>query len=154
MNSPSIELPKELAPQKKSLEMHCNQIAKLSSHLVKCNGTLALAGSYQETTDLAWWAENAQLINLSGKLLGVAHAGLIVFWAGATNLFLVTHFVIERPMYEQRLIWVGSGGKVLYAFPYFVCKVCSWVLVVFIIHLHVSSVTITISESYTCYNTY
>ncbi|KAG8391166.1 hypothetical protein BUALT_Bualt01G0159500 [Buddleja alternifolia] len=41
-----------------------------------------------------------------GKLLGahVAHAGLIVFWAGAMNLFEVAHFVPEKPMYEQGLI--------------------------------------------------
>uniref|UniRef100_A0A1Y3BUA0 Photosystem II 44 kDa chlorophyll apoprotein n=1 Tax=Helianthus annuus TaxID=4232 RepID=A0A1Y3BUA0_HELAN len=70
------------------------------------NGTLALAGRDQETTGFAWWAGNARLINLSGKLLGahVAHAGLIVFWAGAMNLFEVAHFVPEKPMYEQGLI--------------------------------------------------
>ena len=34
-----------------------------------------------ESTGFAWWAGNARLINLSGKLLGahVAHSGLMVF---------------------------------------------------------------------------
>uniref|UniRef100_A0A803M6L1 Photosystem II D2 protein n=1 Tax=Chenopodium quinoa TaxID=63459 RepID=A0A803M6L1_CHEQI len=58
------------------------------------------AGRDQETTGFAWWAGNARLINLSGKLLGahVAHAGLIVFWAGAMNLFEVADFVPEKPI--------------------------------------------------------
>ena len=44
------------------------------------NGTLALTGRDQETTDFTWWGGNARLINLSCKLLGahVTHAGLIV----------------------------------------------------------------------------
>ncbi|KAL0647712.1 hypothetical protein Bca4012_046003 [Brassica carinata] len=83
------------------------------------NGTLALAGRDQETTGFAWWAGNARLINLSGKLLGahVAHAGLIVFRAGAMNLFEVAHFVPEKPMYEQGLLLLphlatlGWGNK-------------------------------------------
>ncbi|GJV17613.1 photosystem II CP43 chlorophyll apoprotein [Tanacetum coccineum] len=99
------------------------------------NGTFALVGRDQETTSFAWWAENALLINLSGKLLGahVAHGGLIVFWAGAMNLFEVAHFVPEKPMYEQGLIllphlatlgWgVGPGGEVIDTFPYFVSGV-------------------------------
>ena len=70
------------------------------------NSTLVVGGRDQESTGFAWWSGNARLINLSGKLLGahVAHAGLIVFWAGAMNLFEVAHFVPEKPMYEQGLI--------------------------------------------------
>ncbi|KAK9012019.1 hypothetical protein V6N11_040089 [Hibiscus sabdariffa] len=64
------------------------------------DGALALAGRDQETTGFAWWAGNARLINLSGKL---AHAGLIVFWAEAMNLFEVAHFVQKNPLTHYRL---------------------------------------------------
>ncbi|TYG89919.1 hypothetical protein ES288_A12G140400v1 [Gossypium darwinii] len=77
------------------------------------NETLALAGRDQEATGFAWWAGNARLINLSGKLLGahMAHARLIVFWAGAINLFEVAH------------LGVGLGGDIIDTFPYFVSGV-------------------------------
>ena len=98
------------------------------------NGSLSIGGRDQESTGFAWWAGNARLINLSGKLLGahVAHAGLIVFWAGAINLFEVGHFVPEKPIYEQGLILiphlarlgygVGPGGRSSRYFPLF----CFW----------------------------
>ncbi len=41
----------------------------------------------QKSVSIPWWSGNARLTELSGRLLGahVAHAGLMVLWAGATN---------------------------------------------------------------------
>ena len=91
----------------------------------------SIAGRDIESTGFAWWSGNARLINVSGKLLGahVAHAGLMVFWAGAMILFEVSHFVPEKPLYEQGFICmqhlatlgygIGPGGEILSTVPYF-----------------------------------
>ena len=88
-----------------------------------------------ESTGFAWWSGNARLINVSGKLLGahVAHAGVMVFWCGAMTLFEVSHYIPEKPLYEQGCIllqhlatlgWgVGPGGEILNTYPYFVVGV-------------------------------
>ena len=104
--------------------------------LLAGDASLALmtAGT-QAATGFAWWAGNARLISFSGSLLGahVAHAALIVFWAGAMTLFEVSHLDTSLPFYEQGFIllphiaslgWgVRVAGAVYDVFPFFVVGV-------------------------------
>jgi photosystem II CP43 chlorophyll apoprotein len=83
----------------------------------------------------AWWSGNARFISLSGKFLGahIAHASLIVFWAGSMTLFELSHFTVEKPLYEQGFILlphmatlaysVLPGGEVSDIYTYFVIGV-------------------------------
>ena len=78
-----------------------------------------------------WWSGNGRFISLSGKFLGahIAHTGLIIFWAGSMSLFEVSHFIKEKPIYEQGFILlphlaslsfgVGPGGDIISTYDFF-----------------------------------
>jgi len=83
----------------------------------------------------SWWSGNARFIELSGKFVGahVAHAALIMFWSGSMTCFELSHFVTEKPLYEQGFILlphlatlafsVGPGGEITDVYSYFVIGV-------------------------------
>lgn len=93
-----------------------------------------MTGATQERTltkNLDWLAGNARLIDRSNRLLGahVAHAGLIMFWTGATTLSEIANYIPGIPLGEQgflllpnlaRLGWgIGAGGEIVDVYPYF-----------------------------------
>ncbi|QOV21132.1 chlorophyll a/b binding light-harvesting protein [Anabaenopsis elenkinii] len=94
--------------------------------------TISTERTLAADTNLSWLVGNARLIDLSGQLLGahVAHAGLIMFWAGITTISEVIRFLPGVPMYEQGMTllphlatlgWgVSRGGEVVDTYPYFV----------------------------------
>jgi len=97
---------------------------------VSCGTLRTLLGS-----SYSWWSGNARLIELSGKYLGahVAHAALIMFWCGSMTLFELSHFVYNKPLFEQGFILlphlgtlafsVGVGGEIIDVYSYLVIGV-------------------------------
>ncbi|NET36813.1 MAG: chlorophyll a/b binding light-harvesting protein [Cyanothece sp. SIO1E1] len=95
-----------------------------------------MTATVSRTPETGFWLQgNARLLNLSGSLLGahLAHAGLIMFWAGTTTINEVSRLVPEQPLAEQKLLllphlaslgWgVGSGGVVVDTDSYFIIGV-------------------------------
>ena len=78
---------------------------------------------------------NARLINVSGQLLGahLAHAGLMMFWAGSTAIAEVSQFDPSQTIADQSLVVIphlatlGFGmsgdGMAIDPYPYFVIGV-------------------------------
>ena len=79
-----------------------------------------------------WLIGNARLVSFSGLLLGahLAHAALIMLWAGSFTLLEVTQLQPELPLGAQKLTllphlallgWgIGDGGVVIDPYPYIV----------------------------------
>ena len=92
----------------------------------------------------SWWSGNARFIKLSGKFLGahLVHTALIIFWSGWMALFELSHFVPEKPLYEQGFILlphlatlalcIGPGGEITDIYSYFLSSalhlICSPIL--------------------------
>jgi photosystem II CP43 chlorophyll apoprotein len=73
--------------------------------------------------------------DLSGKYLGahLAHSSLIMLWCGAMTMFEISHYVPEKPLYDQGFILlqhlsslgisVSSTGEITDVYSFFVIAV-------------------------------
>lgn len=64
------------------------------------------ANSSLKPRDFSWLQGNARFINRTELLLGahLAHAGLIMFWAGSFTLLEISRYVADVPMADQGLL--------------------------------------------------
>jgi photosystem II CP43 chlorophyll apoprotein len=128
-----LQLRKHIGITKLKSEMRCR-----SPHLGKDgnSGGISMTISLQRTIvadqpQLSWLVGNARTIHLSGQLLGahIAHAGLIMFWAGITTVGEALRYQADLPFAEQDFIllphlaalgWgLDAAGQVVDTTPYF-----------------------------------
>jgi photosystem II CP43 chlorophyll apoprotein len=94
--------------------------------------TIALERSFAGgNPNQLWLVGNARLVKYSGQLLGahLAHAALILLWAGATTIAEVSRYVGDRPLGEQQMtllphlatlgFGLGKGSQIVDTAPYF-----------------------------------
>ncbi|MDV3349026.1 chlorophyll a/b binding light-harvesting protein [Leptothoe sp. LEGE 181152] len=64
------------------------------------------SSSLSQLRDFSWLQGNARLINRTELLLGahLAHAGLIMFWAGSFTLLEISRYVADVPLADQGLL--------------------------------------------------
>ncbi|MEM7062565.1 MAG: chlorophyll a/b binding light-harvesting protein [Cyanobacteria bacterium P01_B01_bin.77] len=89
------------------------------------------AASSPQQRNFSWLQGNARLIDRTEQLLGahLAHAGLIMFWAGSFTLLEISRYVQDVPLADQGLLllprlanlgWgIGNGGEIVSTEAYF-----------------------------------
>lgn len=95
--------------------------------------TIAVDKTFVEQNEtLEWLIGNARLVRYSGLLLGahLAHAGLIMLWAGTTTLQELQRLQMDIPLGDQHLtvlphlatlgLGMGDRGMVIDSYPYLV----------------------------------
>ena len=73
---------------------------------MKAQRFVYMQSSGNSSVSYDWWAGNSGVAKRSGSLIAAhaAHAGLIMFWAGAFTLFELTRYNSALPMGDQSFL--------------------------------------------------